>query len=245
MKKKTETMKLNLTMNNPILIHRTLHNPRCLSRLWLPGMFALLISSCLVTRAIMIIDLPDLVLQPNQANQTFTITVQNTGTSVQLTGVQFELITGNGDVSIGGSGGAPAFQAVSLLASGSLFAANNTGDRGAGNFGGYRQLFERLTTTSSGTVTLANGTFDLATVTFDTTGIGPDVYSWSAEHSPNGASFFTDTSSGGVVNPTFFDGTLTVVPEPVNVALGVFAGVAGLFGFVRFAVRKMRLAKKT
>jgi hypothetical protein len=226
-------------MNNPIIIKRALYHPRRIFQLCLPSMFALLTSSCLVTRADIIIDLPDLVLQPNQANQTFTISVQNTGTSVQFTGVQLELITGNGDVSIGGSGGAPAFQAVTLLASGDLFASNNTGDRGAGNFAadfppnGLTQVFERITSTSSGTVTLGNGTFALAAVTFDTTGIQPGVYSWSAATSPNGMSFFTDTSQAGVVNPTLFDGTLTVVPEPVNVALSIFCGLAVLGGGLR------------
>jgi hypothetical protein len=218
-------------MNDPILIQRTLRIPRCLPRVWLASLLALFVAG-LASHAGLILDLPDLTLQPNQANQSFTISVQNDGGIVLLTGAQLELILGNG------ISGAPAFEAVSLLASGSLFAANNTGDRGAGNFGGYRQLFERLTTTSSGTVTLANGTFDLATVTFDTTGIGPGVYSWSAEHSPNGASFFTDTSSGGVVNPTFSDGTLTVVPEPVNAALPVFGGLVALAAGCRWWYRR-------
>jgi hypothetical protein len=186
----------------------------------------------LASRAGLILDLPDLTLEPNQANQSFTISVQNDGVSILLTGVQLDLIVGNG------VSGAPAFQAVSLIAPSLLFTANNTGDGGAGNFVGFPQLFQRKTSTSSGTVTLANGTFDLATVTFDTTGIGPGVYSWSAEHSPNGASFFTDTSLGGVVNPAFFDGTLTVVPEPVNVALPVFGGMVALAGGYRWWYRR-------
>ena len=216
-------------MNDPILIHPAHHLPRRLPGVWLAGLLALFVAS-LGARAALILDLPDLTLQPNQANQIFTISIQNSGASALLTGVQLELIIGNGDVAVGGSGVGPAFQAVSLLASGSLFAANNTGDRGAGNFGGLRQVFQRTTSTSSGTVTLSPGTFDLATVTFDTTGIGPGVYTWSAATSPNGVSFFTDTSSGGVVHPTLFDGLLTVVPEPVNVALPVFGGLAVLTG---------------
>ena len=233
-------------MNDPILIQRALRSRRRLLRLWRASLLALF-GAGLAAHAALILDLPDLTLQPNQANQVFTFSVQNDGASVLLTGVQLELIVGDGDVAIGGSGGAPAFQAVSLLAAGSLFAANNTGDRGAGNFAadfppdGLRQLFQRLTSTSSGTVTLNPGTFDLATVTFDTTGIAPGVYSWSAAGSTNGASFFTDTSPGGVVNPMLFDGTLTVVPEPINVALLIFGGFAVLTGGLRRWCRRRRV----
>jgi hypothetical protein len=233
-------------MNDPILIHRALRVPRRLPGFWLAGLLAFLVAA-LTARAALFLDLPDLTLQPNQANQIFTISIQISDASVQLTGVQLELIIGNGDVAVGGSGGAPAFQAVSLLASGSVFAGNNTGDRGAGNFAanfppnGLRQVFQRLTSTSSETVTLSPGTFDLATVTFDTTGIGPGVYSWSAATSPNGLSFFTDTSQGGKVNPTLFGGTLTVVPEPVNGALGIFAGLVSILSFVRgWRARRVR-----
>jgi hypothetical protein len=229
-------------MNDPILIRRTLCIPRCLSRIWLAGVLTLFVAGS-ATRAGLILDLPDLTLQPNQANQTFTISVQNTGAGVQLTGVQLLLLIGNGDVAIGGSGGGPAFQAVSLLAPGSLFAANNTGDRGAGNFAadyppnGLTQLFQRTTSTSSGTVTLDTGTFDLATVTFNTTGIGPGDYSWAANWLSQ-VSFFTDTSQGGVVNPTLIGGMLTVVPEPVNVALPVFGGLVALAGGYRWWCRR-------
>ena len=120
-----------------------------------------------------------------------------------------------------------------------LFGSNNNGDLGAGDLsGGLGQIFLRYTSTSSGTVTLGAGTFDLATVTFDTTGIGAGVYSWSAATSPNGVSYFTDTSLGGVLNPTLFGGTLTVVPEPVNVALSIFGGLAVLAGALRWWCRR-------
>jgi hypothetical protein len=232
-------------MDNPILVHQTLRIPRHVPRHWLASVLALLVASP-AAHAALVLDLPDLMLQPNQASQTFTITVQNTGdTGVQVNGVQLELIIGNGDVAIGGSGEGPAFQAVTVVATSNLlFYPNNTGDRGAGNFAtnfppdGLKQLFQRLTSTSSGTVTLApNSPSDLATVTFDTTGVQPGVYSWSATNSPNGISFFTDTS--GQVFPTCIDGLLTVVPEPVNVALPIFGGLAVLAcGLRRWCRRK-------
>jgi len=230
-----------MIMKKSSLLHRSLHILRGLPRLWLASFVAYL-GAGLVARAALIIDLPDLTLQPNQPNQTFTFSVQNDGGSVFLTGVQLDLIVGNGDVVIGGSGGAPAFQSVSLLAPGSLFSGNNNGDLGAGNFGSLQQLFQRSTSTSSGSVTLNAGTFNLATVTFDTTGIGPGDYSWSAATSPNGISFFTDTSPGGVLGATLFDGTLSVVPEPVNVALTIFGSLVALNGGLRWWSRRKAMA---
>ena len=52
-------------------------------------------------QAIPTIDLPDLTLQANQANQTFTIQIENSGGAIDLTGVQLELMTGDGDVKSG------------------------------------------------------------------------------------------------------------------------------------------------
>lgn len=232
-------------MNGHLLAHPTLRIPHRLALLCWLSLLAFF-GAGLGARAAVIIDLPELTLLPNQANQVFTISVQNDGASVFLTGVQLELILGDGDIVIGGSGGAPAFEEVSLLAAGSLFAGNNTGDRGAGNFAaafppdGLQQMFQRLTSTASGTVTLGIGTFDLATVIFDTTGIDPGDYSWSAATAPNGISYFTDTV--GQLFPTLHDGTLTVAPEPVNVALAIFGGLAALVGGVRRWCRQETIA---
>lgn len=208
-------------MKNPILIHRTLR----IHRLWPASLLAVFVASLAAHAVPIVLDLPDLMLQPNQANQTFTISVQNNaGTGVALNGVELNLIIGDG------SGTGPAIEAVSVVTPGTLmFGSNNSGDLGSGDLsGGHGQIFERYTATSSGTVTLAPGTSDLATVTFDTTSVVPGDYSWSAKTSPNGVSYFTDTS--GQVFPTLGDGTLTVVPEPVDVALPIFGGLAVLAG---------------
>lgn len=198
---------------------QTMH-PKLFRRFHLPLTVLASLAATLAAQAIPTIDLPDLALQANQANQTFTIQIENTGSPINLTGVQLELITGNGDVRVGGSGGAPAITGVSVISSGLLFAGNNTGDRGAGNFSGtyvppLQQVYQRLTSTSSGAVFLGSGTFDLATVTFDTTGITSGVYSWSAAASPNGKSFLTDTNPSPMVSPRLADGTLTVQATPV------------------------------
>lgn len=212
-------------MNDLNLPHRAGRVPRRRAQVWLASLLTLFVAG-LAAHAAVILDLPEITLQPNQANQSFVISVQNTGASVQFNGVTLNLVIGNG------SSGGPAFQAVTLLSSGSLFAGNNNGDLGVGYLGS-QQIFQRYTSTSSGTVTLAPGTFDLATVTFDTTGLLSGVYSWSAANSPNGMSYFTDTSPGVIFSPTIFDGTLTVVPEPIHVALPIFGGIAGLIAGVR------------
>ena len=59
-------------MNDPILTQRTLRIPRCLPRVWLASLLALFVAG-LASRAGLILDLPDLTLEPNQANQSFTI----------------------------------------------------------------------------------------------------------------------------------------------------------------------------
>ena len=184
------------------------------------------LSAGLSLQAQLTIQLPDLVLQPDSANQDFTFSVQNTSVSdVFVTGVQLELIVADGGPGVGGSIIGPAIQEVSVTASGTLFSGNNTGDRGHGAYPG-NEVFQRLTSTSSGTVTIsAEASPTLATITFDTTGVAPGEYQWSAASSPNGPSFFTDTSTGGVLNPTLIDGTLTVVPEPQQYALAVSLGL--------------------
>lgn len=171
----------------------------------------------LTARAAVIIDLADWTLQPNLAGQSFTISVQNTGDTPEFfNGVQLDFIVEDGGPQLEAFGGAkigPAIRLVSVIAPGTLFAGNNTGDAGFGDFGGFDQMFNRYTTTSSGTVTLSPGTYALATIEFDTTGgIPPGVYSWSAASSWNGASYFLTTS--GQLDPILYDGTLTVVPEP-------------------------------
>lgn len=58
---------------------------------------------------------------------------------------------------------------------------------------------------------------------------------------PNGAwtLFVADLSGGGVASVTSWSLDITAVPEPVNVALGAFAGVLILFGLYRkFQARK-------
>lgn len=61
---------------------------------------------------------------------------------------------------------------------------------------------------------------------------------------PNGTwtIFFADLSPGDISTLTGFSVGITAVPEPVSLALGVFGGLAAVFGMGRFFVRKMKTA---
>ncbi len=170
--------------------------------------------------------LPNLALQPNQANQVFTVAIENTGVALDVNGFQLELVVADGGPGGGGSVAGPTIQAANLTSAGLLFASNNSGELGAGQIA--PQVFQRLTLTASGTVSIGIGSVDLFTVTFDTTGFNSGSFSWSASTSPNGASFFTDPSSPPNLDPIFTDGTLTVIPEPyewsIFISLGLFLG---------------------
>lgn len=178
---------------------------------------AAIASAGLTAQAAVIIDLPDWTLLPNLAGQSFTISVQNNGDApAYFNSVQLDFIVEDGGPQLEAFGGAnigPAIRLVSVIAPGTLFEDNNTGEAGFGDFGGLNQMFNRYTTTASGTVTLNPGTYALATIEFDTTGGIPlGVYTWSASTSWNGPSSFMTTS--GQLDPILYDGTLTVVPEP-------------------------------
>src|SRR5262245_11428348 len=120
-------MKLPPTMKGTFMTPRMFNLSHRCRRPWLASLVAL-VGLAYAVNAALIIDLPDLTLQPSMAGQSFTIGVQNTGSSVGLSGVQLELIIGNGDTAIGGSGGAPAFMAVTLVTPTLLFGSNNNGD---------------------------------------------------------------------------------------------------------------------
>lgn len=61
---------------------------------------------------------------------------------------------------------------------------------------------------------------------------------------PNGSwtIFFADLGAGDTSTLTGFSVGITAVPEPVNVALVVFAGLAAAFGLGRYFVRKTKTA---
>ena len=89
-------------------------------------------------------------LQPNQAGQTINIYAGG-GTSVQA--VNLNITTGDGGPAIGGDPNAPIITDVNFNVPGGIFATNNTGNGGTGQFQGG-QFYQDTTETSSGMVNL-------------------------------------------------------------------------------------------
>lgn len=171
------------------------------------------------------------VLLPNTAGQNINLNVtgnDNIG-AVDL----FMVING-------GTGPAPIVTAANVVAPGTIF--GSVANSGLGLFGAPNNppslTPATATTTASGTV-VSNGL--LAVITFDTTGIPAGVYSWALTGHP----LFGDTDFGTDENfdfiyPTVTNGTLTIVPEPASVVMGLFAA-AGV-GVVAIRKRRARRA---
>src|SRR5688572_16408002 len=93
----------------------------------------LLMAAPLVSAQLIILDLPDLLLEPNKPNQTFDLYADNGGSDFILTGLRIELMVGDGGPDAGGSISGPAIADVSVTSPGTLFAGNNIGEQGLGS----------------------------------------------------------------------------------------------------------------
>jgi hypothetical protein len=162
-------------------------------------------------------------LLPDKPNQTVQVFVSG-GDVVQ--GLNFEIQTGDGGPDSGGTaaGAGPLITNLDLL-TGTIFAANNTGQHGGGPLSltgkTKAQVWEATTTTSATTVAAAGL---LANITFDTTGFKTINQSFplALKGTNNG-----DTNFAGVpINIT--NGTITIVPEPGAVGLVLAMGIMGL-----------------
>ena len=188
-------------------------------------------------------------LLPNAAGQTIQLTVS--GISGDTTGVAPNSVSGlvaayqtsgGGPGYTGGSPG-PKITGIDYNAGPSIWVVPNTPAGyvpGAAFFDGGGQLAQQDLVTTSGHVLVNGGIF--VTLTIDTTGFAGGVFPLQmigdgAEDgiaSNFGASTFLFGQGGGVSNIT--DGTITIVPEPSSVVLGLFA-MAGLGAVV---IRKRR-----
>jgi hypothetical protein len=177
------------------------------------------------------IDLPDLLLQPNTAGQSFDLFVENQGGNFPVTGIRVELLVGDGGTEAGGTIEGPSISEVDVI-TGTIFATpNNNGAGGAGSV--VPQLFERSTLTPSGTVNVPAGSSKFATVTFDTTGFGPGTtvnYTLDTGAAFNGPTLYHTQT--GDYQPTLLDGTLTVIPEPSHCA-AAFGGACLVWAAAR------------
>ena len=116
--------------------------------------FALLLLSFLpiASAGDLSIHLSDYKLQPNQANQSFPIFVHSLAGGEQVQGLQFRMQIGDGGVELGGHDIVPKISG-SIVAPGTLFATNNTGEFGE-ILGGY---FDFGTTTAHDLIPLPAG----------------------------------------------------------------------------------------
>jgi hypothetical protein len=166
----------------------------------------------------------DAVLQPNQANQTVEILAQNTGpTSVPLLGVNLEVQVADGGVAGGGAITGPTVTLVDIFSRLDLFGANNNGASGSGAV--VPQIYEVGTLTSSGTVLLVPGLTEIGTVTLDTTGF-PEPGApghWALTLSTKNGDSALLGSDGNPLIEVLAAGQITLVPEPVNMTIGVGA----------------------
>jgi len=205
---------------------------------------AFVVLACLATAAqAATITVGDHQLLPNTAGQTIVITVTG-GDATQGVALNAQIADGGPDAAdLGGTpaGLGPAFTGGSVTA-GTIYAANNTGDQDLntpnppGQPLPFRQVFWHQTSTASGSVA-ANGI--LAILTVDTTGftsLSPGdlgLGKWSLILGPNQ---INGPTNFGSFTPTIIDGSITIVPEPTSVVLGLFAAA----GLGAVAIRKRR-----
>lgn len=171
-------------------------------------------------------------LLPNTPGQVIQLTVSSD--DVGLQGVNVAVTTGDGGPNNGGAIPAPIITAIDII-TGTIFAANNTGQ--GGTIIGPDQYAFASTTTTSGTVN-ANGV--LASLTIDTTGFFAG--NWLLSVSGNNVIGFPPTDGAGSTGVTdaYQDGSLfiEVVPEPSTIVLGLFAAA----GMAAVVIRRRRSA---
>jgi len=180
-----------------------------------------------VTHAAVILsgDVGNIPLLGNTANQTVELRLLNTGSDpLQVNGLTFQLNLVNGGGVLG-----PSITAVDLLTGTPLAGAGAASIAPGGStspaFWDLRYVF------FSGSATLAaNSDTLLATVTFNTTGFANDSWALSL-----GGTFYNQFGTGLEFFPNFVDGQINVsaVPEPVQLALPIFGGLAVLVGGAR------------
>lgn len=174
-----------------------------------------------------VIDLPEIVLLPDMPGQSFDVYVQNTGASVLVNGIGFNIQVADGGAAAGGTISGPAITSVDLF-TGTVFGPNNNGLSGGGSI--VPQVYERGTLTAGGTVSIPNGLSKVATVTLDTTGFGSGTFLLTL-NTHNGPTKYT--TLGEDLFPALIDGSVAVaaVPEPgawvlvTGAALILFAGL--------------------
>jgi hypothetical protein len=182
-------------------------------------------------------------LLANTAGQTIVMTVSGIDPN-NVSGIVMAVETDNGGPAFPGGVVGPLITGIDWDSGPSIWVfPNSAGHNPANTFlAGQSATSDFLTT--SGFVNVNSGI--LVTLTIDTTGLGPGVHSLQlignqvddAIANSTGPTDFTYSLSGG--SSTITDGTITIVPEPSSVVLGLFA-IAGL-GAVAIRKRRARRA---
>jgi len=194
--------------------------------------FALAVVMCLPITAMAVptITAGNHVFQEGVGNVSFDI-LAGGGDGVQ--GVDLLVFTGtNGGDLTGNSPDAPTIVSVDVVGAGTIFQPNNTGQN---NITVGTNIYQGGTTTGTGTVA-ADGV--LAHVTIDITGWAIGVYPlWVSDANP----LFGDGLLGSAYSQQITsaaDGTITIVPEPSSIVLGLFAAA----GMAAMVIRRRRSA---
>jgi hypothetical protein len=169
--------------------------------------------------------LPDLTLQPNTI-ESFELSIQNNGSARTVNGIAVYL-------EVLGSG--PTISDVDVI-TGTIFGAVANSGPSKASANGDRIFYSA--TTATGTVDVEPGSSKFASVAFDTTGIAPGSYTYTLNTS-FGATFYSTTGNPVELYPTSVNGTLTVVPEPAEVALLTGLACMMLAVFFRKSSRDM------
>jgi hypothetical protein len=172
----------------------------------------------------LILDLGNVQLLPNESGQAHDFFVQNIGDPVSVDGLQFVLRVGDGT-----SG--PKIQDVSLFAGNSVFsAAAANQERLAGS-----DFWTVAYSIDSAAVTIpASSQTLMARVTFDTSGIGVGSGPWVLSPSVDlDVDFTLSTFYSGASSPeiSLASGSLTVVPEPATYGIATGLLLIGAAGF--------------
>lgn len=182
--------------------------------------FALIVACCLATMASAgpMIIAGDHPLAPNTPGQQILIMAAG-GDGDAFEGVDLHL-------SIGGGIAGPIATAIDVVGPGTLLFGNNFGQA---DYGDLPSALPSRTPTALASVMDGkvgpNGV--LAIVTLDTTGIPLGTYSFSLTHPFFGPSDLPpfNTMNEAPLNMTLVNGTLTIVPEPATMVLGLMAAM--------------------
>jgi hypothetical protein len=193
---------------------------------------AALLVAATAARADLVVQLGNYQLQPGQAGQIVPIFVAAQGGEA-VAGTEFRVQEGDGGTDLGGSDVAPSMVG-DIIGPGTIFELNNSGV----NDSSFPMLVALGTTTSSGFNILSAGDNLWGTLTFDTTGLTSGSWPLIMTGTIFGDSGLNPFQVGDGL--TILNGTVTIVPEPSSVVLGMFA-VAGL-GAVAIRRRRARNA---